>query len=329
MTRFLAMLLVVASVTPAHAGGPDSVDEVFSAWEKYETALRRQGFSGTAAHTVHATQGATTITTHATLKFACAGSAFRSEHTIDEGQKESGSGRAYGANSQYAFELGKSREGGWALRGFSTPTNLVKQVAETVGANETDVFPLLVFNSDFLPRIQDRQKLQVVRSGAEPLALNAVGLVSKSYTNTVTYHEAGWTLAPDDYAVVKSGSAKIRMNKTEGKITVSNEYRLINGLPIPTKSVVVEDYSTPQLPFTFRRETQYDVSVGGALRPEDLGLTHYGLPEPPGVVWPRSTPTYVWLLIAGVGCAVLALVCRWVLKRRAESLPTPPIPPTA
>lgn len=56
-------------------------------------------------------------------------------------------------------------------------------------------------------------------------------------------------------------------------------------------------------------------------------LSHYGLPEPPGVTPPsRPTPTYVWLLLAAVGFGGITLGCRWLLKRRAKSVPPTPPP---
>lgn len=59
-------------------------------------------------------------------------------------------------------------------------------------------------------------------------------------------------------------------------------------------------------------------------------LSHYGLPEPPGITPPsRPTPTYVWLLLAAGGFGVITLACRWLLKRRSKAVLPPPVPPTA
>ncbi len=63
---------------------------------------------------------------------------------------------------------------------------------------------------------------------------------------------------------------------------------------------------------------------------ESYRLTHYGFPEPEGVVWEKKwpVPLYVWLLgIAGV-LAIIALLFTWLRARQSRRLtPVPPIPP--
>jgi hypothetical protein len=50
---------------------------------------------------------------------------------------------------------------------------------------------------------------------------------------------------------------------------------------------------------------------------EELRLYHYGLPDPVGVeLPPRRTPIYVWILAAAAGFGVLALLFRWLMRRR-------------
>ena len=76
--------------------------------------------------------------------------------------------------------------------------------------------------------------------------------------------------------------------------------------------------------------SQIDANYNGREQNHLFYLSHYGLPEPPGVTPPsRPTPNYVWLLIVAGGFGVLALGCRWLLKRRAKATLPPPIPPTA
>ncbi len=48
----------------------------------------------------------------------------------------------------------------------------------------------------------------------------------------------------------------------------------------------------------------------------EFTLTAFGLPEPPGIEWGRSTPWYAWLAVAGVGCLAVFLVLRRVAARR-------------
>jgi hypothetical protein len=48
-------------------------------------------------------------------------------------------------------------------------------------------------------------------------------------------------------------------------------------------------------------------------------LSHYGLPEPEGVVWDKPIPSYVWYLSIAGGAAAIMFLCGWLLKRRARA----------
>lgn len=73
-------------------------------------------------------------------------------------------------------------------------------------------------------------------------------------------------------------------------------------------------------------EVEYNKAVDNQV----FWLTHYGLPEPEGVTPPKKPiPLYVWLLSGAVGLGLIALVCRWLLRRRsAKSVPVAPSPAT-
>ena len=72
--------------------------------------------------------------------------------------------------------------------------------------------------------------------------------------------------------------------------------------------------------------SKYKVWIDRDVPEREFSLTAYGLPEPPGVRFAPRTPTYVWLLVAAGGFAALAVVFRWLSRRRpaATALPTPP-----
>lgn len=74
-------------------------------------------------------------------------------------------------------------------------------------------------------------------------------------------------------------------------------------------------------------KTYSDDDVGVA--EDHFRLSHYGLPEPEGIVWKKPIPLYVWLLSGAAGLGLIALICRWLLRRRsAKSVPVAP-PPAA
>jgi len=52
----------------------------------------------------------------------------------------------------------------------------------------------------------------------------------------------------------------------------------------------------------------------------DFKLSAFGLPEPEGLKQPAPPPrTWLWLIVAAVGAALLAILFAWLKRRRASS----------
>lgn len=52
----------------------------------------------------------------------------------------------------------------------------------------------------------------------------------------------------------------------------------------------------------------------------DFRLSAFGLPEPVGVVWERATPHYVWILFGAGVFALLALLFRYLARRKRQTV---------
>ncbi len=52
---------------------------------------------------------------------------------------------------------------------------------------------------------------------------------------------------------------------------------------------------------------------------EEFTLSAFGLPEPVGVTWKKPTPTYVRILVAAGACGGLALLFRYLSRRKPET----------
>jgi len=68
--------------------------------------------------------------------------------------------------------------------------------------------------------------------------------------------------------------------------------------------------------FGSRAVYQYDIQYNTDISDDEFWLSHYGLPEPFGVVRETKTPRYVWFLIAAGVFAVLAVGLRMLSQRR-------------
>lgn len=101
----------------------------------------------------------------------------------------------------------------------------------------------------------------------------------------------------------------------EGSVTYGEP---IDGLPVP--AVVTEKLYANN---NYNGEPIYKrvITLNGVKKssPEEyeFSLSAFGLPEPPGVEWPRPTPWYLWLVGIGIACIVGAVAVRWLKNRVA------------
>jgi hypothetical protein len=123
---------------------------------------------------------------------------------------------------------------------------------------------------------------------------------------TMTLDPAGyWTLIEGHFRtqdIIGTGITEIRI-----------EYKVDNGVPIPVRHYHTSSFSDGG---KSRMEYTYDWSVpAGSLPESEFTLSHYGLPEPVGVVWEKRTPVYVWLLVAAGVLLTLGIFFRWLARR--------------
>jgi hypothetical protein len=69
-------------------------------------------------------------------------------------------------------------------------------------------------------------------------------------------------------------------------------------------------------------EIDYDIRVDERIPDSEFTLSAFGLPEPAGVIWERPTPYYIWILAAAAGCGALALLFRYLARRRPSGAPS-------
>lgn len=99
----------------------------------------------------------------------------------------------------------------------------------------------------------------------------------------------------------------------------------VGGLPVLMKTTV-ECPEIKSAKFGLRSTkdvSTYQVVYNRPVSDDVFWLSHYGLPEPNGVIRPRHTPWYLWLLAAALGFTFIAGLSRWLARRRkrASSLP--------
>jgi hypothetical protein len=94
----------------------------------------------------------------------------------------------------------------------------------------------------------------------------------------------------------------------------------IGDLTFPVEMVAITTYQIPGAP-VLRVEGRTSRIQRANLPVEHFYMSHYGLPEPVGVVWEKRTPVYVWLFVAAGVLLTLGIFFRWLSRRlrRGES----------
>lgn len=107
-------------------------------------------------------------------------------------------------------------------------------------------------------------------------------------------------------------------------VTGHYQYALAEGLPVLEKVVVDTPASeSEKLGFrSTREEFAYECDYGPGVNESMFWLTHFNLPEPPGVHPPKKSTRYVWLIVAAVVLMALGVYFR-IRSSRPRSAPGP------
>lgn len=143
-------------------------------------------------------------------------------------------------------------------------------------------------------------------------------------SGTVRLSEAvGWKVASSDItSKQKTSRGGTAMLRTESTVEYAAPDARGNVL---VNSAVQKTYRGTAYGFTVHfTDFRYTPRTPGV---EEFTLTHYGFPEPEGVA-PVSTPMplWVWLLSAAAVFAALAVLLRWIVRRRTRA--SSPVSPT-
>ena len=127
------------------------------------------------------------------------------------------------------------------------------------------------------------------------------------------------SLATNEYASLSSAKAEIILNKSPGTLDILNDFVMASGIPVPTKSTVREMYPDPSGDLLILKEIGYQIDPLKKPNISEYTLTAFGLPEPVGVSWAKSTPIYVWILVASPIFAMGALFFSMLSRRAGAS----------
>jgi hypothetical protein len=240
-------------------------------------------------------------------------------------------GKRGGLNADYMFGVERSKQGEqWKLVQFAN-TERIREFDQTLGQLQHVMFPLTaVGTSGTLQEWIDNPKFRVTATRLRPDGAAEAdfsteqttprGVVALTGTITVSAKQRGLVLAYQH--TTSSGPKSVKFTMTRQVDEVGS------GFQCKSLTFALADPKTGDV-FQNGRAEFGDYGVNPIDRAE-FYLSHYGLPEPPGVVPPSNrTPRYVWLLIAAGSFAVLAVLFRWQARRWRSAPATPTTaPPT-
>ncbi len=123
------------------------------------------------------------------------------------------------------------------------------------------------------------------------------------------------------YHCVVGSSIAMKSKFSEWLETCSCEYAPGAGVPVLSKAVFESpDIRSEKFGNHGSREVRtYDIAYNLVIPDDEFWLSHYGLPEPVGVIRERRTPRYLWFLAAGGVFVALAIGFRYLARRRSAT----------
>lgn len=122
-----------------------------------------------------------------------------------------------------------------------------------------------------------------------------------------------------DYRVLSyQYSREFSISSSFGEIVERGEFEYeTKGDSIPKRLTIERPMVGSKTKKGIAREVSvYHLQRGVRISDDEYRLSHYGLPEPIGVEWKRSTPVYVWLLAGAAGLFAIAVAFRLAVRRR-------------
>ncbi len=231
--------------------------------------------------------------------------------------------RVYCINSNYAFTLERPFES--VNQSSSSPWILTKIMTSP---EQIALFHKEFFESDYPARssiVSANKKLlteliqtsgfqvgkcRAINRSGEQLVEVEFDIPKQETSEALTIRSGKLLLDPQRYWSVRSYDAQLV--QPTGKIVCSVELAdSQTEIPVPKRVVTETISSDTKIVWDFK----YNLTSPAKLPlDEEFTLTAFGLPEPIGI-GQKTMSWYLWLLMAGIACLILAALLRWKVRR--------------
>jgi hypothetical protein len=240
---------------------------------------------------------------------------------------------AFGVNSKYSFTLSKRlSQPDWVLKGSrmtdaapdpKVDVKKLEQYGRRIGRLTST--HLVDHFSVYAKRLTDllKNKQITIQSITQPEAGGRyvkVAFVPAGAEKALS-GDPDWAILDREalYCVRESRATELWPESVRCVFTTKYNYEMSEGFPwLKDYTEHVEVIAPSGKLADYENKKVIRVVSRKPIRETECTLTAFGLPEPVGVTWPKRTPVYVWILLGGGACLVLALGLRYVARRAAR-----------
>jgi hypothetical protein len=254
------------------------------------------------------------------------------EHSKPEGQPKPGD-RVLCTNPRYDFRLRANQPGQWLI-----DRCVVNGTPEYSASDRRDREEALAAGPyDFhyrngtklpLPTLFANEKVKVTSMAESPTNAGCYRLSYEGSADNLLQGAkmpasiSGWVdISPDlNWSVVEL-TETTKMQLGEGTSNHRFQTRRVEDVVLVVRHDQTTTSKVNGKDIRTRIAHEFNPRFDSNVDPDEFTLTHYGLPEPVGAAPPppKPVPRYIWFLIAAAGLAVVAVVSRWLLRKRLQS----------
>lgn len=242
-------------------------------------------------------------------------------------------GDAFGRNQVYAFHLQRKDSGQpWVIVNVEKheagkKSETYRELADSVTALCSC---LHLHATASLPDLVKQPTFRVLKAGS--VQAQGEELIQIDFDNSHALQENGRDFYPIQAGTLlldakrhwclRACTLRVKFVNAEGYVKKTVEYQaLANPFPIPKRSHEAREFTTSKGENQAATVEQvFTVSEPSSL-PEDqeFTLSAFGLQEPPGVIWSKPTPWYLWAGGIAFVCLILGFLCKRFARRAAAA----------
>lgn len=242
---------------------------------------------------------------------------------------------ALGLNPKYAFHIERTTDASdWLLRKVTRNRDerlwqgMPLPLGEAVAGSMTQYLQIEGSAEAFLTnsklKIESARREEV--EGREMWRVAYLATTPEKPSREADAPRSGWVLLdPAHYWCVREGGRRSEFFDEAAPIEVTRQFKheieiTQAGFPRLKRTTSTQQSPNPKGVMTVSSNvTDFDLREQDNVPVEEFTLSAFGINEPAGVVWKKPTPPWVWVLLAAVVLAALAVLFQYLGRRKSAA----------